>query len=227
MDFVPESDDESSMPSPRSSLTGASSISSTALSYYHVYNPTIFEQIVSSQDSDFSMGSVSKVVCGIIDQLSSQERCHDEKTNHTLDEIGATLNEVCNQKDGYDHDDLQADNDCASSQSSESNSDIGRRRQSKADIAKEREQIEKLFGLVCREPLPEVEVSQEPGTKAEQLYLDQCCSWFKRTTRGGNKNRKLIDDIAVEELPRVGGSCKRKRKIMQGGGGDHANSLDQ
>lgn len=87
-----------------------------------------------------------------------------------------------------------------------------RKRQRKPDVRKERKKIGKLFGVVCPESEPEKEDPVELGAKTEQLYLEQCCSWFKRTTRGGNKNRRLIDDFVTEELPRSERKPTKRRK---------------
>lgn len=158
------------------------------------YVPTIFEEIVSSQEESIdSMGSVKNVVNGIIDQLSTQ--------------VKTTMPDVHSS----DEDDEIEVDDVSSQSSDNSSSDVNKGTQRKSDVVRERKKIEQLFGVVHQEPAPEA--------KAEQLYLDQCCSWFKRTTRRENKNKRLIDDFAIEELSKEKKNFKRK-KISNEGGGD-------
>ena len=186
-----------------------------------------------------SSGCISSIVDGIIDQISTQKNDAEEteasntvSTGHGTHERGEeesydNSGSITSTVNGIiDHDlieeniaeeieipkpekDSKTEDDGSSEDSSP---DIVRKRQSKADIRKERKRIEKLFGVVCPEPKPEKQDPVELGAKTEQLYLEQCCSWFKRTTREGNKSRRLIDDFATEELPRSGRKPTKKRK---------------
>lgn len=223
MEVCPESDNESES-SMRSSLTGESPITSSFQSYNHCYVPTIFEQIISSQESDSCM-SVSKVVDRIVYMLADEDQTDPEKLDdHKENDCDAAkrANLTNGQLANDEPDDDEEMEDCdASSQSSNSSGDIDVRPSKKSDVAKERVRNEKLFGIIVKESVPDSEKTIQTDTIAEQLYIDQCCSWFRRTTRGGVKNRPLNDELVVEELPKnIGNPKKKKRKLCQEGGGD-------
>lgn len=221
MEVCPESD-HASDDSMRSSLTGESSIISSFEPYSYCPAPTIFDQIISSQESD-GMDSVSKVVCNIIDMLAKDEKTDSVKSTNNqkkrdVSELSTNLSKgpVTNSDEPEENNEIPDDD--ASSQSSNSCGENDAWPLRKSDVAKERLRNEKLFGVIVKDSIPDPEPTIQSGTATEQLYIDQCCSWFRRTTRGSIKSLSQIDE--PEEFSKNIGRTAKKRKLCRESGGD-------
>ena len=223
MDLCPESDDEND--SIRSGLTGESSLPSSFESYRYAPGQTIFEQIVGEtinesdeEDTDHNNSSIKSCIDGIISRLSATE---EETKPIITGSLHAERSEAVALSDDEEIEEKMHVDDDVSSLSSEG-SEIERKSSKKTDLIKERKKVEKLFGIICEEPV-QARGDQPPQpeplpTTTEQLYLDQCCSWFKRTTRRGNKHPLTVNDFSIEQLPKQKKkSCKRSKSSSGGG----------